>query len=157
MLWSTRLCRVILIFMEDDLSGISSLISKISANISSYLNRSLAERGFAGIASSHGFIVYLLAKNKTMNMGELAGRIHKDKSTATALIKKLEKEGYIQKEKSDKDSRVTFVSLTEKGNAYAQAASDISHILIDTCYKGFSEKEKRSLYELLCKVEANFS
>lgn len=143
--------------MEDDLSGISSLISKISANISSYLNRSLAERGFAGIASSHGFIVYLLAKNKTMNMGELAERIHKDKSTATALIKKLEKEGYIQKEKSDKDSRVTFVSLTEKGNAYAQTASDISHTLIDTCYKGFSEKEKRSLYELLCKVEANFS
>ena len=90
-------------------------------------------------------------------MGELAEWIHKDKSTATALIKKLEKEGYIQKEKSDKDSRVTFVSLTEKGNAYAQTASDISHTLIDTCYKGFSEKEKRSLYELLCKVEANFS
>lgn len=143
--------------MEDDLSGISSLISKISANISSYLNRSLAERGFAGIASSHGYIIYLLAVNEKMTMGELAARIHKDKSTATALIKKLEKEDYIQKEKSDKDSRITFVSLTEKGKAYTQAAAEISHTLIDTCYKGFTEEEKRNLFSLLKKTEKNFN
>ncbi|WP_428770111.1 MarR family transcriptional regulator [Treponema sp. HNW] len=143
--------------MEEDLNNISSLVSKISSNISSYLNRSLAERGFAGIASSHGYIVYLLAKNGKMKMGDLARCIHKDKSTATALIKKLEREGYIRRERSETDNRITFVSLTEKGSAYTQAASEISRTLIDTCYKGFSEEEKQTLFSLLCKVEENFS
>ncbi|MGI5172918.1 winged helix-turn-helix transcriptional regulator [Treponema sp. OMZ 840] len=143
--------------MEEDLNNVSSLVSKIAGDISAYLNRRLAEQGFSGIASSHGYILYLLAKNGKMKMGDLARRIHKDKSTATALIKKLEGAGYIKKERCLHDSRVTFILLTEKGSAYTQATADISQALIDTCYKGFSEKDKQTLFTLLCRMEANFN
>lgn len=92
-----------------------------------------------------------------MTMGELARSVHKDKSTATFLIKKLEKEGYIQRLRSESDSRITFISLTEKGEAYTDATETISRSLIDTCYAGFSEDEKQTLFSLLRRVEKNFA
>ena len=75
-------------------------------------------------------------------MGELARSVHKDKSTATFLIKKLEKEGYIQRQRSE---------------AYTDATEAISRSLIDTCYAGFSEDEKQTLFSLLRRVEKNFA
>lgn len=142
--------------MEKDLNNISSLLSKISSDIGSYLNRRLEERGFSGIVSSHGFILYLLAKNGKMTMSEIKRSIHKDKSTATALIKKLEQIGCVQKSRAQGDARVVFISLTPKGCAYTDATEQISRSLIDTCYKGFSAEEKKRLYDFLCRMEQNF-
>lgn len=142
---------------EQDVNNVSSLLSKLAADISAYLNRKLSEQGFSGIMSSHGFILYLLAKNGKMKMGDLARRIHKDKSTATVLIKKLEQSGYIQKERCSSDNRIVFIALTEKGRAYTQATGEISHSLINTCYRGFSEREKQTLFDLLLRMERNFT
>ena len=143
--------------MDKDVNSVSSLLSKISNDISVYLNGKLTEQGFSGIGSSHGFILYRLAQNGRMTMGEIARCIHKDKSTATFLIKKLEKEGYIQRQRSENDSRITFIFLTEKGEAYTDATEAISHSLIDTCYAGFSDAEKQTLFSLLRRVEKNFA
>lgn len=142
--------------MEKDLNNISSLLSKISSDIGSYLNRRLEKQGFSGIACSHGFILYLLAKNGKMTMSEIKCNIHKDKSTATALIKKLEQIGCVQKSRAQDDARVVFISLTPKGRAYTDAMEQISCALIDTCYKGFSAEEKDCLYDFLCRMEQNF-
>ena len=91
-----------------------------------------------------------------MTMSEIKRSIHKDKSTATALIKKLEQIGCVQKSRAQGDARVVFISLTPKGCAYTDATEQISRSLIDTCYKGFSTEEKKRLYDFLCRMEQNF-
>lgn len=47
-------------------------------------------------------------------MKELAEKIFRKKPTVTVLVDKLVTLGYVIKEKSKADSRVTFIKLTEK-------------------------------------------
>ncbi len=89
-------------------------------------------------------------------MNEITQKIDKDKSTVTALIKKLEKLELIEKFKNENDSRSTIIKLTEKGLATKTIFEQISKKLIETTYKDFLEKDKSLVYELLTRIEKNF-
>ena len=70
-------------------------------------------------------------------MKELAEKIHRTKPTVTVLIDKLVDLGYVVKEKSTEDCRVTFVGLTEKGLGLKPGFREISERLMAVVYKGF--------------------
>lgn len=90
-------------------------------------------------------------------MTDLAKSINKDKSTTTALIKKLERAGLIERKSSDKDRRVIYIQLSQKGAKFADAMSSISKELTETCYKDFSDQDKAVVFELLSKISRNFA
>lgn len=89
-------------------------------------------------------------------MQALAQTIDRKKSTVTALVDKLVALGYAEKCKDGDDQRVTFVKLTDRGNALRPKLEEISRILLDTVYHGVSEGEKQILLEILTKVNNNF-
>ena len=70
-----------------------SIISKIHSLSSSFLKKELEEKGLKELVSSHGNILFQLSVSEQLSMTEIASRIHRDKSTTTVLVKKLEKEG----------------------------------------------------------------
>jgi DNA-binding MarR family transcriptional regulator len=142
--------------MDDIRNQVISLISRIDTLSSNFLRNKLIEQGFDGIVSSHGFILHLLTLHSTMTMGEISKLINRDKSTTTALIKKLEKGDFVCKTKSPTDSRIRYIALTKKGIKLTQTTADISSELIKTAYAQFSETEKTQLYTLLKKLESNF-
>jgi DNA-binding MarR family transcriptional regulator len=90
-------------------------------------------------------------------MKEITLLIGKDKSTVTALVNKLSKRGYVQKEKGLEDKRVTCVNVTEKGEEIKHKFSEISSEVYNVAYKDFTEEEKETLLRLLKKMNKNFS
>lgn len=90
-----------------------------------------------------------------MTMAELAGKIGRDKSTVTALVKKLEGLGYVQKERSAEDSRIVYVSLTQKGISLKPVFDRISDNIIETFYKGIPDNDKDELLRILEKIYGN--
>jgi DNA-binding MarR family transcriptional regulator len=94
---------------------IISLISKIRTRANKIIIRELLDRNIKGLSPSHGDILFFLFGKESSSMTELAKKIDRDKSTVTALVKKLIALGYIETTPDTKDSRVTVVSLTEKG------------------------------------------
>ncbi len=143
--------------MNGKTSLILSLISKIHAQSASFLNSELQARGLPEMVSSHGNIVFQLSKNEKLSMKELADAIHRDKSTVTALVSKLQEQGYVEKVPSDEDSRVVFVRLTEQGKKYTVDTQAISSLLNEKCLAGFTEKDKDALYSLLSRISTNFA
>ncbi len=139
--------------MDYDLTSLPSLISHIHTISAEFTNRRLAESG--NFVSSHGFILFLLSQKSRMKMGEIAQAINRNKSTTTVLIKKLREEGLIKEETDESDSRMKYISLTPKGKKYNALTSSISKELLETCYKGFSEAEKKKLLDLLIKLSEN--
>ena len=142
---------------NDQLSGILSLISKIHAETASYLNEELANNGLPDFSTSHGNILYRLSQSDTLTMTEIARLIHRDKSTATVLVNKLERFGFVKRVRCTDDCRKTMLVLTEKGMEYNKATAAISKRLINRCYKGFSAEEKETAYKLLARIADNFS
>lgn len=89
-------------------------------------------------------------------MKEVAERIGRDKSTVTALVNKLMRAGYVLKEKDPNDNRVTYLYLTAKGRSLERDFDGISARLIDTAFRGFSQKEREDIVRGIVKMLNNF-
>ena len=134
------------------MNAILSLISKIHEKGNRFIINELKNSGAEGLVPSHGDILVCLYKNSKMTMKDIANCIHRTKPTVTVLVDKLEKLGYLKREASDKDSRITNIVLTQKGEDFQTTFEKISKDLNVMLYKNLSNKEVEILEELLRKV-----
>jgi len=88
-------------------------------------------------------------------MSEIARIIDKDKSTITALVKKLLKLGYVEKKSHLSDNRISLIALTRKGTLLKTDFQLISQKLRVQSYMGISDDEKEVLVHLLKKLNNN--
>ncbi len=133
-----------------------TLISKIREKANRFLISELKNHNMAGLAPSHGDILWALFKHGALSMKGLAELIDRDKSTVTVLVNKLILLGYVRKEPDFADSRVTLISLTDEGRGLKDDLIEISQKLISKVYKTLSEDERVSLIGLLKKVNDNW-
>lgn len=117
----------------------------------------LENNGIEGIVPSHGDIMAVLFHVEKCTMKELSHRINRTKATVTVLVNKLESNGFLVREKSAEDSRITFITLTKKGKSLKPVFEDISEKLNKTTYMGLSKQESEELEFLLEKVLQNFT
>lgn len=136
-------------------NNLVALTSRISEKAHKLIVKELEANGIYGIVPSHGGILGLLFAEKQFTMKELAEKIHRTKPTVTVLVDKLVELGYVTKEKSTEDNRITFISLTPKGTSLQPIFSVISNKLNKTVYHGLSESEAEYLEYLLEKVNEN--
>ena len=62
------------------------------------------------------YLVFLvLFEEKKISVKELGDRLRLDSGTLTPMLKKMEKENYVERTRSKKDERITLVNLTKKG------------------------------------------
>ena len=85
---------------------------------------------------------------------ELGEKLYLDSGTLTPLLNKLEKKGYIIKNKSDKDGRELVVIVTDKGLELKQKAIDVPPE-IAKCVN-LKKEEAVVFYQLLHKVLDGF-
>ena len=85
---------------------------------------------------------------------ELGEKLYLDSGTLTPLLNKLEKKGYIIKNKSDKDGRELVVIVTDEGLKLKQKALDIPPE-IAKCVN-LKKEEAIVFYQLLRKVLNGF-
>ena len=72
------------------------------------------------------YIVFLALWEKDgVPVGELCEKLMLDNGTLSPLLKKMQKEGYIERTRSEKDDRVVVVTLTEAGRALQEKAKDV--------------------------------
>ena len=133
-----------------------SLISKTREKVNRFIVSELSSAGMDGIVTSHGDIIDALFKKPRLTMAEIAEKIGRDKSTVTALVDKLVRLGYVTKERDTEDTRVVYVTLTQKGLELKPIFEAISQELLKTFYDGVSEQEKEELVRILNKIYSNF-
>lgn len=137
-------------------NNIPKRISNIRHLINEYLVYEMEQLGMKNIVPSHGDILFTLFMYKEMTLKDLAEKIRRDKSTVTALIKKLEKMGYISLKVNEADKRSRFICLTKKGKSLEEPFKEISKNMSKILLKDMEDKDKAILSELLDKMEKNF-
>ena len=142
--------------MNTDIRQSMSLVSRIHSAAADFLIKRLAEKGLPDFASSHGFILFQLSAKDALSMKELAEKINRDKSTATVLVRKLERDGFVKTAPSPGDARSKLVSLTSKGKRYNDVTAELANDLLKIFYKGFSEDEKKRAFAYLTRIAENF-
>jgi len=138
-------------------NNIVALTSRITEKAHKLIIRELEGQGINGIVPSHGGILALLFNGEKYTMKELAEKIHRTKPTVTVLVDKLVELGYVTKNKSYEDNRVTFITLTEKGLALEPMFTEISNKLNAVVYKDFSDSEAEYIEKALKKINCNLN
>ena len=133
-------------------------LSKTKKKMIKFIENQLIEEGIEDLVPAYGNILTALYNNDgRLMMKDIAAIVGKDKSTITALIKSLMKLGYVNKIKSEKDKRITYIELTKKSYGVKDKFDKISNELNKKAYKDFSEEEKEIFLRLLKKMNTNFN
>lgn len=136
-------------------NNVVALASRITEKAHKLIIQELENHGIYGIVPSHGSILAILFTNEKNSMKDLAEKIHRTKPTVTVLVDKLVELGYVKKEKSCEDSRVTYILLTETGLALKPIFDEISRKMNEAVYKDFSESDAEYVEKAMEKISRN--
>lgn len=92
-------------------------------------------------------------ERKKSNVKDIEKTLLLDSSTLTPLLKKLEKKGYITRNRSIKDERNLKIAITTKGMDLRNKALDIPIEMKKCIY--LSEEEIKTLYLIINKILIN--
>ncbi len=101
-----------------------------------------------GLTYTQYVVMMVLWEKESVNVGQLGDILRLDAGTLTPLLKRLEKAGYVTRERSKEDERITIISITEAGEALKEKCRDIP---LKMASKGsaLSKKDAEELYRLL--------
>lgn len=101
-----------------------------------------------GLTYTQYVVLMVLWEQERVNVGQLGDILRLDAGTLTPLLKRLQKAGYVTRERSKEDERITIISITPAGEALKEQCRDIP---LKMASKGspLSEKDAKELYRLL--------
>jgi MarR family transcriptional regulator, organic hydroperoxide resistance regulator len=100
-----------------------------------------------------GYIAMLaLWERDNIPVKDLGTRLYLDSGTLTPLLKKLEKQGLLERVRDSRDERKVLISLTAEGKALKERAADVPRRLIcDSRLDGGTVRELLSLLHGIMK------
>ena len=103
-----------------------------------------------GLTYTQYVVLMVLWEQDSVSVGQLGETLKLDAGTLTPLLKRLEAAGYVTRERSKEDERITVVSITKEGESLKEKCKDIP---LKMAEKGspLSKKEIQELYRLLYK------
>ena len=138
--------------------GIVGQIARIREQANLLIEKELRNRSIQGIVPAHGAVlVCLFRHSKPIPIKVVVERTGRAKSTVTAMVKTLERHGYILKTMCQSDNRVTYIELTRKGRALRKDFDDISKRLLRRLYGKMSKNNREKLVGQLEIIEQNLN
>src|SRR5262245_42774750 len=90
-------------------------------------NELLAERfaaaGYSDVRPSYGSVLLPLYEEDGLRMGELARRARLSKQTMTTLVRRLERDGLVERRPDQSDARASLVFLTPRSRSFEPIAA----------------------------------
>lgn len=103
-----------------------------------------------GLTYTQYIVLMVLWEKESVTVGQLGETLCLDAGTLTPLLKRLEKAGYVTRQRSREDERITIISITTEGNKLKKKCKDIPAKMAEKV-TGLTEKEAQQLYKLLYK------
>ena len=103
-----------------------------------------------GITYTQYIVFMVLWEEDGITMSELGSRLYLNNGTLTPLIKKMEQDGFIRRERCQNDERIVRIYLTQKGQDFKEKAVDIPPS-VGNCLK-LEPKEAELLYKILYNI-----
>lgn len=98
------------------------------------------------------FAMLLLDRNKEVTMTELVEYINSPMSTATGIVDRLVKNGYLSRNRSETDRRIVVLKLTESGSHIIKDLKNVISKYLKLIVDDLTEEEKQFLMDIVFKI-----
>jgi DNA-binding MarR family transcriptional regulator len=106
-----------------DRSDLGFLLAKATQRWNELLTERFAAAGYADVRASYGSALLPLFEEDGLRMGELAARAQLSKQTMTELVRRLERDGLVERHPDPRDGRASLVFLTQRSRAFEPVAA----------------------------------
>ena len=108
-----------------------------------------------GLTYPQYLMMLVLWENDRLPLKELARRLHQDSGALTPVLKRLEAEGYVTRQRNAEDERNLSIELTEAGRALRERAREINGTISGYCALGDAQMNalRENLMTLRAKLE----
>ena len=98
------------------------LLAKASQRWNELLAEAFTEAGFPDVRPAYGSVLIPLYEEDGLRMGELARRARLSKQTMTDLVRRLERDGLVERRPDPADARASLISLSSRSQAFRPVA-----------------------------------
>ena len=131
------------------------LISQIKQVQSRVFQRLLQDCGVEEFNGPQGRILYVLWQKDAVPIVELSRKTGLAKNTLTAMLRRMEDAGLIEKRPAGHDKRQSLIVLTAKSRNLQGKYDEVSRRMNEIFYQGFTEKEVRVMDQRLDRILLN--
>ena len=138
--------------------GIRENPVKLCHAISRLFHSRIREQGvMEGVMTQPGArsVMPLLATHGVMTQRELVNMTHLRAPSISAILKKMEEEGLVERKNNPEDHREILVSLTDRGRELDQESLQTLQATDAVALDGLTEEETETLMRLLTKIRDN--
>jgi len=127
-------------------------VEMISQLMGELEGKAFDQEGFSDITMNQVHYLEIVALLGNPTSADLADNLGVTRPSVSAIVKKLIKNGYLTKSKSNLDGRVYYLHLTEKGDRFNQLHGEIHQILAKRIIENLNQDEIKILAVLLGKI-----
>lgn len=131
---------------------VPNIITDTAKKVSDAFNKKL---NTLGITRVQWIALFYLGQDEYFNQNELAMKMKITRSSITRLIDRMEKEGYVKREKELNDRRITRLFLTEKGIKLREILIPEDEKFNRIILQNISSEELNIFKRVLKKMEEN--
>ena len=110
-----------------------------------------------GLHKGQGFILFHLWHHDGIAQNVIAHARHVSPATVTSMLQRMERDGWITRERDPEDQRVVRVHLTEKAKALHKEAQGVFRDLDAELTASLTHAEQKALRELLSKIHGQLA
>ena len=104
-----------------------------------------------------GIIMYLMGENGPHYQRDIEKHFNIRRSTATGILRNMERDGLIERTPDDKDARLKTITLTEKGRLSMERFSSRIDELEAKLTRDISQDELERFLAVILKMKENLS
>ena len=125
------------------------LLAKAMQRWNELLAGRFAAAGFAEVRPSYGSVLLPLYEEDGLRMGELARRARLSKQTVTQMIRRLERDGLVERRLDPSDARASQIFLTPRSRRFEPVATAVLQELDELVRRRLSALEVQALKDAL--------
>lgn len=127
---------------------VSKLIKEVLFMVKHGIGKEMENAGLPGITPSQGLMIGLIGKHGKMKVSELSEKLGLNNSTTSGMIDRLEKQGVVERLRSEEDKRVVFIRLSPKlSEMESEIHNKIDGIVEKLIAKGGTEEDYDKIIE----------
>jgi DNA-binding MarR family transcriptional regulator len=101
------------------------LLAKATQRWNELLAERFAAAGYGDVRPSYGSVLLPLFEEDGLRMGELARRALLSKQTMTEMVRRLERDGLVERRADPSDGRASLIFLTDRSRAFEPVAAGV--------------------------------
>jgi DNA-binding MarR family transcriptional regulator len=132
-----------------DRDDLGFLFAKATQRWNEVLHERFQAAGWAEVRPSYGSILVPLFEEDGLRIGELARRSRLSKQTMTTMVRLLERDGFVLRERDPADGRAFRVILTAKARTFEPVAERTLQELAALAHQRLGERRLKSIKRAL--------